>query len=169
MTWLRFPSTAVDLVEGVRSTADRLAPSAPAKTPRFRRGGTVVQRRSTPCPRGTSAAYPGPRRGEGNALLAVEQQLDHARRQQTVTPWSGGLGFGGPHQQTADRMPAVERIEQPMYLVAVPKHFRAGTLVGPCDRCRCGREWWRSLYEARPPGKKVLHDALRNLADFGQF
>lgn len=32
----------------------------------------------------------------------------------------GGQGFGGPNQQTAERMALVERIKQPVHLVAIP-------------------------------------------------
>jgi hypothetical protein len=44
-------------------------------------------------------------------LLAIEQELDHAGGKDPFTPMRGGLGFGGPHKQSAHRMATVEGIE----------------------------------------------------------
>jgi hypothetical protein len=56
----------------------------------------------------------------GHALLTVEQELDDAGCERCVAAMGGGHGLGGPHQQPTDRMAAVERVEQPPDLVAVP-------------------------------------------------
>ena len=37
-----------------------------------------------------------------------------------ITSMGGGLRLRGPHQQAADGMALVERIEQPTHLVAIP-------------------------------------------------
>ena len=55
-----------------------------------------------------------------HALLTVEQQLHDSRGKRTVAAMIRGLGLGRPDQQPADRMAAVERIEQAADLVAVP-------------------------------------------------
>ena len=55
-----------------------------------------------------------------HALLAVEQQFHHARRQCAVTTVRCGIRLCGPDEQAADRMAAVQRVEEPAHLVAVP-------------------------------------------------
>ena len=56
----------------------------------------------------------------GHALLAVEHELHHPRGKRAVTTMRGGLRLGGPHQEPANRMAAVERVEQTAHLIAVP-------------------------------------------------
>ena len=53
-------------------------------------------------------------------LLPVQQQLHDARRQRTAAPVHGCLRFGGPNQKTADRMTAIEGIDQTPNLVTGP-------------------------------------------------
>src|ERR1019366_1493571 len=55
-----------------------------------------------------------------HALLAVEQELHYAGRERSIAPMRSRLGFRRPDQQTADRMPAIKRIEQAADLIAVP-------------------------------------------------
>lgn len=52
-------------------------------------------------------------------LLPVEHELHDASRQWTVASVRGRVGLSRPHEQTADRMPAVERVEEPADLVTV--------------------------------------------------
>ena len=53
-------------------------------------------------------------------LLAVEQQLHHARRELAIAAMGGGLRLRGPDEQAADGVALVERIHQPAHLVAIP-------------------------------------------------
>ena len=55
-----------------------------------------------------------------HSLLTVQQQLHHARRQRAVAAMDCGLRLRRPDQQAPDRMAAVERVEEPAHLVAVP-------------------------------------------------
>ena len=53
-------------------------------------------------------------------LLPVEGQFHDARGERPVAPVGGRPRLGGPHEQAADGMAAIERIEKPAHLVAVP-------------------------------------------------
>ena len=53
-------------------------------------------------------------------LLAVQQEFHHARSKVAVASVLGTVGVRDPHQQAADRMPAVQGLHQALDLVAVP-------------------------------------------------
>ena len=55
-----------------------------------------------------------------HALLAIQQQFHDAGRQRAVAAMRRRLRFGGPDEQAANRMAAIERVEQPAHLVAIP-------------------------------------------------
>ncbi len=56
----------------------------------------------------------------GDALLAIQQELDHAGRQGAISPRRGAQGLRGPHQQAAHGVALVERKHQPPHLIPVP-------------------------------------------------
>ena len=55
-----------------------------------------------------------------HSLLPVQQQLHHTCRQRPVAAMRRRLRFGGPDEQATHRMAAVERVEEPAHLVAIP-------------------------------------------------